>query len=184
MSTDQASGTSGVQDVDYEGNHPPLRHLSSPSTEREMVVSPTSLVTLFAANNGQAGNSFDLTAKTTSLIVVGWDINIDKGTTPVSIYYRTGTAQGFERNPAGWTLLGTADVTSSGSNLPAGQKIGIILVTADRSPSIQYTDGFAVYQNVDLLLSTVSGISGPPPAGSVFSPRRVNTRVYYLGSIP
>jgi len=109
-----------------------------------------SLTTLFASNNGFAGNSFDLTAAV-NLTVVGWDMNLDAGTWNVEIYYRMGTANGYEQNPGAWTLLGTELVVGAGVDQPthvdiggltlaSGDLVGIVARVQEYS-AFNYTNG-------------------------------------------
>ena len=67
-----------------------------------------SLTTQFASNNNYAGNSFDLIAAN-DITVVGWDINVgpDLPDYDINVYWKNGTAYGFEQNIAVWNLLGS-----------------------------------------------------------------------------
>ena len=48
--------------------------------------------------------------------ITAFDMNIEPGTTTVSVYFRSGTYVGSETNPAAWTLMGTANVSGAGLN--------------------------------------------------------------------
>jgi len=74
-----------------------------------------SLTTIFAQNNNFAGNSFDIDA-TTDLTVVGWDINLDSmgASRTIQVWWREGTADGFEQVAAGWSMLGSVSVVGNG----------------------------------------------------------------------
>lgn len=154
---------------------------------------PGSLTTSFNANNSFAGNTFDL-LPAVDMTITGFDINLGTGTTTtVTIYWRNGTAQGFESNPAGWNVLGVDNaVTPAGLNLPtpvaiggltltAGQTYGIYLdVTSYPSASLQYTNGGpTTFSNADLSLTTYHGKGNPAFTGSSFFPRQWNGTVYY-----
>jgi len=148
-----------------------------------------SLTTLFASNNGFAGNSFDLTAAV-NLSVVGWDMNLDTGTWNVEIYYRMGTANGYEQNPGAWTLLGTELVVGAGVDLPthvdiggltlaAGDLVGIVTRVQEYS-AFNYTNGGPNnYSNNDLTITSYAGLGDGWPPGSVFAGRIWNGTVHY-----
>jgi hypothetical protein len=162
-----------------------------------------SLTTLFAANNGQNGNMFDLTAKT-DLTISGFDINLwnETGSNPpclVEVYWKPGSFRDSERTPSAWNLLGSATVTSEGLDVPtplpigglsmlAGQTNGIYITTT--CPvffgSLEYTDlhsngAMDTYQNDNLRLDWGVGVAYPFGSGNpdIFSPRVWNGTVYY-----
>lgn len=91
--TDSGAGTEGspfhasLQEFDAEGD--------------------SSLTTLYAQNNNFAGNSFDIHASV-DLTVVGFDCNLgpDSPNYTINVYWKPGTADGFEQTPGEWTLLG------------------------------------------------------------------------------
>ena len=155
-------------------------------------LAPGSLTTLFAANNSFAGNTFDL-VPAVDMTVTSFDVNLGPGAaTTMAIYWRSGTSTGFESNPAGWTLLGTAVVTPAGLNLPTPVPIGGLALTAGNtygiyvdvqsypSASLQYTnDGPLTYSNADLSLTTNGGKGNPAFTGATFFPRQWNGTVYY-----
>lgn len=149
-----------------------------------------SLTTLYAGGNGQSGNSFDLRANR-DLRLDRFDVHMQNvGTTQtVAVYWRNGTADGFEQNPAGWVLMGRATVVSNGIGVPtplpvgglnmlAGQTYGIYL-QIETGGSVSYTNGAAVFSNADLSLTTLRGVALPTFAGTTFSPRQWNGTVYY-----
>lgn len=153
------------------------------------------LTTQFNENNNFAGNSFDLEA-IVDIVVVGWDINIDTVVPlwTVHVYWREGTAIGFEQTTAGWTHLGVDSVAGNGANQPthidiggleiaSGDLIGI-MITAEEAVSgtggFFYTNGGpTTYSNSDLSLTTYNGLADGFPAGSVFSYREWNGTVHY-----
>lgn len=150
-----------------------------------------SLTTTYATNNSSGGNSFDLKA-TRDLRIDSFDIHLgyEGLSAPVAVYWRPGTANGFEGSPAGWTLLGTATVATRGSGVPtplpigglklvAGQTYGIYITALDPGVPFYYTNGDTPYANSDLSLVPFRGQSAPPFSGSLFSPRIWNGTVYY-----
>ncbi len=156
-------------------------------------LAPGSLTTLFATNNQFAGNTFDL-VPAVDMTITSFDVNLDPpGTlTTMAIYWRTGTANGFENDPTGWTLLGTADVTPAGANIPTPVPIGGLALTAGNtygiyvdvqsypSASLLYTNGGpTTYSNADLSLTTYHGKGNPAFTGATFFPRQWNGTVYY-----
>jgi len=156
-------------------------------------LAPGSLTTLFGANNSFAGNTFDL-IPAVDMTVTSFDVNLDPAGTPttMAIYWRPGTSTGFESDPTGWTLLGTAVVTPAGLNLPTPVPIGGLALTAGNtygiyvdvqsypSASMQYTNGGpTTYSNADISLTTNGGKGDPAFAGTTFFPRQWNGTVYY-----
>jgi hypothetical protein len=152
-----------------------------------------SLTTLFASNNGFAGNMFDITA-TADLEITAIDINVSSAGTlaEVDVWYRVGTSVGFEGSSAGWTMLGSYSGTSAGQDLPTfidmsgngmtfvgGQSYGMYVdLTSYSTQSIRYTNGLNTYSNADLSLTTNAG-KGSGFSGSTFSPREWNGTIYY-----
>ncbi len=172
-----------------------------------------SLTTLFASDNQFRGNTFDIVS--TSLInITGWDVNMTNAgaVESVSIYYKLGTAVGFENNMAAWTLLGTDNnVVSAGQDQPSfvdvggltldpGQVYGIYVDMASYTrsgddgdgtddggnrgaTSLRYTNGGPnIFSNADLSITTNSG-QGRPPFTSIFFPRQWNGTIYYEPAI-
>ena len=145
---------------------------------------------------GAGGNSFDLSA-TQCVRITGWDFHIDRSDTTVvaSLYWRQGTANGFEKNPDGWTQLGSSStVTAQGIGnptpfdfgasleIPAGQTIGIFFITD--GVRVDYTNGdtaVTTYTDGPLTLATHSGVSCSQAFQNcaIFNPRIVNTNIYW-----
>lgn len=150
-----------------------------------------SLTTQFASDNWAAGNSFDVGAYT-PLTIVGFDINLEVGiaTHNIDVYYRAGTADGYEQNPAEWTLLGSDVVTPAGMNLPthvdvgglfldAGDTVGIIIITQEGN-NFNYTNGSPPpYTNSEMEITTLRGLASGWPPSNVFDSRTWNGTVYY-----
>jgi hypothetical protein len=161
-----------------------------------------SLTTIFAHNNAFAGNTFDLTP-TSNMTIDGFDVNVGSfGTTgggagetaTIAIYWRNGTSDGFQSSNVGWTLLGTASVTSQGANnathvpigglsLTAGQTYGIYVDLQNYNGStlsMLYTNGGpTAYSNADLGLTTFYGKGNPAFSASTFTYRQWNGTVHY-----
>jgi len=153
------------------------------------------ITTTFASNNQFAGNMFDLTTYSNSLTITGFDVNLENTdlSTNISLYTRAGTFSGFENNAAGWTLRGTVNVASAGTNnatfvnisdflLNASTTYGVYITNSDytsNSVSMRYTDGNNVYANADLQLSLGVGKGGGDFTGSTFNPRTWNGNIYY-----
>ena len=81
---------------------------------------PGSLTTTYAANNAFAGNTFDITPNA-DLTLTDMDIHWDSAgeLLDVEVYYKVGTAFGFETNAAAWTLLQSATgVVAGGAGVP------------------------------------------------------------------
>lgn len=82
--------------------------IQAPITNKQQ---SSTFTTLFTANNAGSftgGIYFDLEVVGDQPITIqSWDINIGQGTWDVSVWYRSGTSQGFEQTTSGWTLLGT-----------------------------------------------------------------------------
>jgi hypothetical protein len=159
---------------------------------------PTAACTRFTTNftgaNNFAGNTFNLVA-TNPITITSFDMNfLTAGSNKVvNVYYRLGPAQGFENNPAAWTLLGSdTKVISTGSGAPSrvhvgglnmapGQVYGIYVDVASYSTTdgVVYTTGASNYANADLRFSSNTGQGNPAFAGSIFPDRTWNGTIYY-----
>ncbi|HEX6335545.1 MAG TPA: carboxypeptidase regulatory-like domain-containing protein [Jiangellaceae bacterium] len=168
------------------------------TTGGTLAVSPAavgdgSLTTTFASNNGFAGNTFDLNP-IAPLMLTGFDVNITAPGTEhtVTIYWKEGTADGFESDPEAWTLLGSDVVVSAGQNEPTHADIGGlqvmpgttygIYVDLESYPSgtLRYTNGGPqTFSNDELELTTYVGKANPAFLGSTFSFRMWNGTVHY-----
>jgi len=153
--------------------------------------------TIFAANNGQAGNMFDVTNLSGADITITgiFGVNLASGATGenLAVYYRPGTYVGFESTAAGWTLLGTDTVDSLGINVAtpidvgaifgigAGQTYGLF-VTTTGSTSLRYTNGANTYSDGTLQITTGVGKALPLFNGSTFSPRTWNGSIDYAAA--
>jgi len=160
---------------------------------------PGSLTSLFAGNNGFAGNTFDLTPNA-DLEITGLDFNGSGSglTYNVDVYYRVGTSVGFEADSSAWTLLSSGlsapcngndiptfvSLAGNGVVLSAGTTYGIYFDSVDYSAGagIQYTNGTGaneIYSNGDLLLECKTGQGSPAFSGTTFSPRVWNGTIHY-----
>ncbi len=153
------------------------------------------LTTLFASDNNYAGNSFDITPNV-DVNVVGFDVNLTNlgFDFTVQVWTRQGTANGFETNPAGWSMLGEVAVTPAGTDLPtyvdigglqiaAGETVGVIITAVEAISGVggfNYTNGGPTnFQNSDMVVRTYRGLAeGFPPTGT-FEYRQWNGTVYY-----
>ena len=162
---------------------------------------PGSLTTLFASNNGYAGNMVDFTPAR-DLIFTGIDVNCDPAGAAVTanVYWRDGTSVGFENSSTGWNLLDSGTGVSAGTDqhtyidLPnaasqtflAGQVYGIYVALDYPTVRCEYTNGGPkVYSNADLSITTNCG-KGIGFSGSTFYPRQWNGTIYYddAGPVP
>ena len=158
------------------------------------------LATAFANNNaGAAGGAvyFDLTS-TTDLQITQFDLNCNNAgsvAVDIHVYWRLGTAFGNEGSPAGWNDAGTdqGGVMSNPAGTPTAFTLNLPLCIPANvafGVAIQmngvgnaYTNGANptpgnVFSTAELTLS--GGTAGNALfAGTVFSPRVVNTNVYY-----
>ncbi|MCA8974002.1 MAG: hypothetical protein KDC98_04735 [Planctomycetes bacterium] len=158
-------------------------------------VSPSSITTTFANNNGLGVGSamfFDAIAGASShvyLHAIALNTDVASGT-PIQadIYLRTGTHVGNETSTAGWTLWTTAKGTSAGTGgqslmrfnngvyLASGLTHGVAVVSRDYDNN--YTNGSNVYSNADITINT--GRSQSIPFSSAPIPdRSINMRLYY-----
>lgn len=151
-----------------------------------------SITTIFAGGNGQAGNMFDFTVIGASPVTItSFDINVDNTNVHTAeVYYVTGggSYMGNEQNPAAWTMLGSSQVTGTGSGNPTPLPVGGLTVnpgetyglyvTMSTCTCIDYTNGpMPPFSNADVQLDL--GTGNAYPFGQVFTPRIWNGTVYY-----
>jgi len=158
-----------------------------------------SLTTLFAQNNGFAGNTFDIEPLWSypDMYITGIDINwtVAGETVNCDLYYKNGTSVGFETDPGVWTMLasgsGTAagpdlttfiDFTCNGIALQQGQVYGIYVDIPNYTSLtgyLGYTNGApTLFSNADLELTTNSG-HGSPAFSIQFPDRKWNGTIFY-----
>lgn len=165
---------------------------------KALVLGGSSLTTVFASNNGFAGNTFDVTViGQNPVTITGFDVNLESvGTTEtITLYTRVGTAVGHENTEADWTLAGAdAAVMANGIDVPSHVDIGGVVLepgviygfyidfTSYDGSVMGYTNGGpTVFSDSDLQITTNTGQAAPPFTGSFF-PRVVNTTLYYTSA--
>jgi hypothetical protein len=167
------------------------------------VRAPGQLTTLFAANNGYAGNMFDITPATSLTEITAIDVNESTAGDPleIQVYYKTGTCVGYDTDPAAWTLLGIFTGTSAGLDNPsfihmagtgvswdAGQVYGLY-VHLENYPSVtgslQYTNATSppTYANAELSATCYYG-NAHPAFSNTFTYRVWNGTIYYEAGPP
>ena len=176
--------------VSFQGDSPsPYKVMACPSSG--------SLTTMYASNNGQAGQMFDIVALT-DVVIECFDVNMyNGGPYDWELRYKTGTHVGFETNAAAWTLLGTASgVPSSGSDnvsaLPINAGVSItagnraaFYLTVNRTTTPgggnRYTNGTTVGALLasDANIQILEGTGKAWLFGSNYTPRQFNGTVYY-----
>jgi len=148
------------------------------------------LSTPVIGNNGNQGIMFDVEA-TNTIIISGFDINLDPGfTDDMTIYSRVGTHVGFELSAVGWTNLGTISVTESGAgitriNLPLNLEVnpGVVsfYIHGVTSSGIKYSDGTAIgnviASDANISIKEGTGIGGI--FATTFSPRNFEGIIHY-----
>jgi len=154
--------------------------------------SADSLSTPFNANNGQAGNAFDV-LPTNTISINAIDCAIDNLTAhTVNVYYRSGSYVGFATSATGWTLHESVSVTGAGAAAKTyvpftspmvlqGGSVSGMMVVLTTGTNIDYTNGTAVgtvlASNSDLIIYEGSGVSWPLSAN--FNPRLWNGTIHY-----
>ncbi len=155
-----------------------------------------SITTMFAWNGGYAGNTFDITANV-DIYCDGIDVNwISAGETiTVEMYYKTGTAYGYETDPGAWTLLGTNSAAAAGPDLPTWIDLsgnGILFaenhemgcaVHVNNYPDLYgflgYTNGTWIFSNDDITELEVHHGLADPVFSYGFYPRCWNGTFHY-----
>lgn len=155
--------------------------------------SGNNLVLPYNQNNGQRGIMFDITALN-NITINCFEVNLDAGSAPVAIYYKTGTHVGFTTTPGAWTLIGTSPAITGGNNVPTAVPVAVnVAVTAGctvafyitrtvaNGPLVNYTNGTAVGfvfgSNADMQVK--DGTGKDYPFGANFTPRRFNGTIFY-----
>ena len=161
-----------------------------------------SLTTIFAYDDGWAGNMFDIIpAFDTSITAIDINTKALNSSADVVVWYRDGTCVGHENSSAGWNLIGAfsgigagynqptfIDMSGNGVTFDAGKTYGIYVDCTSYSTTgtFLYTQGGPkTYKNADLTLITHCG-KGPGFGGQTFIPRIWNGTVYYddAGPLP
>ena len=169
-------------------------------------VGPLSLSTPYVSANGSSGATFDITT-TPAILINGFDVNLTQGINPVNtiaVYWRPGTSDGFQDAMAGWTLLGTDDVTPAGTNNPTHVDVGGLMLAAASTYGfyidVQTYDPLVVsntilhygvggptdFSNADMIIRTFYGKGDPAFTGASFFPREWSGTVHYelVGVVP
>lgn len=153
------------------------------------------VMTLFASNNGFAGNMFDIKPKTDIELNTLYINTSSTGTVDLEVWWRNGSHQLFTNSQTGWTLLGTFSVTGQGQDnetqvslagaaekvFNAGSTYGIYVNQTNYavSPGIRYTNGEGVYSNNYLSIESGVGKGDGGFAGSTIADRIWNGRIAY-----
>ncbi len=152
-----------------------------------------SLTTMYAANNGQRGCMFDITASA-AVNITCFDANLYPGTTAdYEIYYKSGSFIGSENDASAWTLVGTvSNLTSAGLDVPTtipipvnvsigpGQTFGFY-ITNTYNGGLNYTIGTAPNTVVasDANITVKSGVGKGYPFALNYNYRSFNGTVHY-----
>jgi hypothetical protein len=159
-------------------------------------LSANTLTTSFVTNNGFAGNMFDVTIGAADLTFESLDVNIDSGTAQLEFYSRVGSYVGNQNSAAGWTLISSASITSTGGDaatafditdtvFSANTTYGLYVTVADYDVSfvemnyINGTEGALAASNSDLSLFTGVGKGDPNFTGSTFNGRTWSGSINY-----
>jgi hypothetical protein len=151
-----------------------------------------SLQTTLAGTNGHDGIMFNITAlKWVTITQFAANINpVNSGY--VKIYYKQWTWQDSTTNPAAWTFIDSAMVTSAGYGeatvipvnvnvtIPAGNTAAFY-ITGTGSLRLVYSNGTLedAVQAGDTSLQVKQGIGIAYPFGSIYTPRIFNGQVFY-----
>jgi hypothetical protein len=176
--------------------------VSTVSPATSMNCSSPHLTTLFAQNNGYAGNMFDIEPVIDITEITAIDVNETVAGEPleIQVFYKLGTCVGYDTDPGAWDLLGTFAGTSAGSDNPsyidmagngmvweAGAVYGIY-VHLENYPSLTgylgYTNALSpqTYANDDLSATCYFG-KAHPAFSTTFTYRVWNGTIYY-GCVP
>ena len=158
------------------------------------LASSTALTTTFADNNGGAtGGAIYFTLECTDpsgVSITDLDLNFPGGTAgSIDVYVKSGTW--LPHTSAEYVLFtsGTVDDSSAAGTptnvvlatpleLGVGSPVGVAIVANGLAHRYSDGEGESPYTTTGLTL-TVGGASNTPFAGSAFSPRLVNTNIYY-----
>jgi hypothetical protein len=144
----------------------------------------------YPGGNGSNGAMFDVVAAGDQDVrILSMDGNLATGSGLVEVWTRHGSHVGHETSPLGWTLVGSAMTTSSGSGAPTplGVPIDVIVRAGETQafyvsygPGVQYTNGTAVGATAtrDGNLAILEGCGGAYFSVTI-SPRVWNGGIYY-----
>lgn len=154
------------------------------------------ITTLFAANNRQAGNMFNINVLAPNGInIESFDLNLLPGTFDVNLYTLDASYVGNENNPAAWTLHDSiTGLTSAGTNNPTNWDFTDLTIGAGiqafyvqvSSPTLAYTNGTAEGSIVsdNGIVQIFEGTGNAGSFGTVFRPRVWNGTIHYTVVIP
>lgn len=155
------------------------------------------ITTTFAANNGQAGNMFDVDILAPNGITMEEiELNLFAGSWNVNIYTRDGSYAGNETNPGAWTLHDSiTGLNSLGANGPTSWDIlDLNLTTGPQAFYVQVTNGAALrYTNgtsegavfvADANIQIREGTGNAGNFGFQFRPRVWNGTIVYSVNPP
>jgi peptidyl-Asp metalloendopeptidase len=156
--------------------------------------------TMFASNNGLAGNMFDVDVEN-DIVINSFDVNIDSsaapGTAHVDVWMKSGGHAGYEDDVTAWTYVGT-DLAETAAvidlrtriavgdiRLSAGQTYAFYINLASYADGhiMRYTNstGTESYSNSDLTIHTGKGMGTNTFNQTGISNRTWNGRINYSG---
>lgn len=194
------AGTTGFAQkaVNLQDNGSPAQVVSGTTSgiDRIQNVCDT-LITTFAAGNGNSGVMFNVVGKQHSTVNY-FTVNTQNSvaTDSVRIYTRLGTCIGHDASATGWTLASTMFVKEGGTttdtlivanstplnfDLPAGDTMGVYITYTQGSITMAYTNGTAVdsVYRQDLFIKVLQDYGISYPFAGTFSPRIFNGIVDY-----
>lgn len=154
-----------------------------------------SLETSYAAGNGQSGVMFDVVALQALTIDYLYS-NLSVATSDMRLYFKTGTYDTFAADSTAWTLLGSANVVASTTNVPTlipipinlsmntGDTLAFYLTrvgSTTTAGTIRYTNGTLVNSlfTSDSALAFYEGVGLVYPFGTTYTPRVWNGTIKY-----
>ena len=148
--------------------------------------------TPYDANNGQAGNMFDLNVMAPFGIELSQlELNLDAGSWDIELYTKTGTHVGSETTPGDWTLRqSSTGVTSVAPNLATpwditdftlNSGLNSVYINVINGEALNYTDGTAVGNPVasNSSVTIFEGTGNAENFGEQFRPRVWNGSIEF-----
>ncbi|PHI19901.1 hypothetical protein CEQ90_10135 [Lewinellaceae bacterium SD302] len=160
----------------------------------DLTITPSNLTTLFAENNGFAGNMFDLeNVSADPILITSFEVNVESAVgemLDLQVWTTPGTFNGVQNDASQWTSLGSATVAGKGVDNPTPLPVGGLTILPGESFGITvylnnyansgvtrrfvYTNGDNIYNNGDLELRTGVGLNTPDP----FTDGFINSRTW------
>lgn len=150
------------------------------------------ITTLFNANNGFAGNMFDLNVLAPLGIEISQlELNLDVGSWDVELYTKTGTHVGSENTPGDWILRqSSTGLTSIAPNLAVPWDItdftldsglSALYINVTNGDALNYTNGTGVGNLVasNASVQIFEGTGNAANFGATFSPRIWNGSIEF-----